>query len=67
LTRHGESEYNVKGRIGGDAELTDRGKEYALALADKMNAMSYDNLFVWTSMMRRTQQTAKHIKGTHER
>lgn len=27
LCRHGESELNVKGRIGGDSGLTSRGKE----------------------------------------
>jgi 6-phosphofructo-2-kinase len=34
LTRHGESEFNVKNRIGGDACLTERGKEYARGLAE---------------------------------
>lgn len=29
FSRHGESEYNVLGRIGGDADLSSRGKCYA--------------------------------------
>lgn len=29
ITRHGESQYNLKGWIGGDSHLTDRGKAYA--------------------------------------
>lgn len=29
FTRHGESEYNVLGRIGGDADLSSRGRNYA--------------------------------------
>lgn len=33
LTRHGESVFNLCGRIGGDSELSDRGMEYAKALA----------------------------------
>ncbi|KAI9099236.1 6-phosphofructo-2-kinase 1 [Phlyctochytrium arcticum] len=33
LTRHGESEYNVNGRIGGDPPLTPYGQRYADALA----------------------------------
>ncbi|KAI8818889.1 6-phosphofructo-2-kinase-domain-containing protein [Fimicolochytrium jonesii] len=33
LTRHGESEYNVSGQIGGDPPLTDLGRRYAKALA----------------------------------
>ncbi|EDO16719.1 hypothetical protein Kpol_1003p24 [Vanderwaltozyma polyspora DSM 70294] len=32
ITRNGESEYNVSGRIGGDSNLTKRGKKYATAL-----------------------------------
>ena len=34
FTRHGESLYNLEGRIGGNAPLTDAGKKYANALAD---------------------------------
>jgi hypothetical protein len=30
--QHGESQYNVDGKIGGDAELSPRGKEYAQLL-----------------------------------
>lgn len=30
LCRHGESDLNVKGRIGGDSGLTERGKEVML-------------------------------------
>jgi broad specificity phosphatase PhoE len=33
VSRHGESEYNVKGRIGGDSGLAPRGVEYARRLA----------------------------------
>jgi 6-phosphofructo-2-kinase len=33
ITRHGESEDNVTGRIGGNASLTPRGRKYAAALA----------------------------------
>ncbi|KAJ3129060.1 hypothetical protein HK098_002652 [Nowakowskiella sp. JEL0407] len=34
LTRHGESVYNLYGRIGGDPPLTEKGKRYAKALTD---------------------------------
>jgi broad specificity phosphatase PhoE len=34
FTRHGESEYNAQGKIGGDSPLTIAGEEYAHALAD---------------------------------
>ncbi|CUS24001.1 LAQU0S13e01068g1_1 [Lachancea quebecensis] len=33
ITRNGESEYNVQGKIGGDSNLTLRGKRYAQALS----------------------------------
>eukprot|EP00955_Chlamydomonas_euryale_P086428 364213-Chlamydomonas_euryale.AAC.4 len=34
LTRHGESEFNEKGLIGGDSGLSQRGHEYACMLPD---------------------------------
>lgn len=34
LTRHGQSEYNLLGKIGGDSGLTPAGKEYARRLAE---------------------------------
>lgn len=34
LTRHGQSEYNLLGKIGGDSGLTPAGVEYARRLAD---------------------------------
>lgn len=34
LTRHGESLMNLQGRIGGDSDLSERGREYAIALAE---------------------------------
>jgi len=34
LTRHGESEYNVQGRVGGDAPLSAAGRQYAKALVN---------------------------------
>ena len=34
LFQHGESKLNVQGRIGGDAELSERGEQYAKSLAE---------------------------------
>ena len=39
LTRHGESEFNVAGKIGGDSPLAPRGKEYADVLGTYFNAL----------------------------
>lgn len=62
FTRHGESEYNVLGRIGGDAVLSPRGQSYAHALAEHMNELGVQEpLSVWTSELRRTKQTAAEI------
>eukprot|EP00603_Paraphysomonas_imperforata_P009901 CAMPEP_0114476990 /NCGR_PEP_ID=MMETSP0104-20121206/15084_1 /TAXON_ID=37642 ORGANISM="Paraphysomonas imperforata, Strain PA2" /NCGR_SAMPLE_ID=MMETSP0104 /ASSEMBLY_ACC=CAM_ASM_000202 /LENGTH=544 /DNA_ID=CAMNT_0001651827 /DNA_START=14 /DNA_END=1648 /DNA_ORIENTATION=+ len=70
LTRHGQSEYNVVGRIGGDSGLSsDHGMNYAKKLAayveshvkkDKDGNAVPARLF--TSTMRRTIETAQFIK-----
>ncbi len=60
LSRHGESESNLAGRIGGDAPLTERGKEYAQALAAFVRKRS-SNPVVWTSTLQRTVATAAAI------
>lgn len=44
LCRHGESELNVKGRIGGDSGLTPRGKEvYAVSMCTVFSHLSFMN------------------------
>ena len=67
LTRHGESVYNLLGRIGGDAELSERGWEYAKALAKYISEQNIPRLRVWTSQLRRTAQTSEAIKAPQER
>ena len=34
FSRHGQSEYNRLGKIGGDSDLTEHGEAYALALGE---------------------------------
>ena len=58
LTRHGESEFNVAGRIGGDAPLSERGRAFAKKLAEHFAAMSPAPERVFTSTLRRTRETA---------
>ncbi|HVU00724.1 MAG TPA: 6-phosphofructo-2-kinase/fructose-2,6-bisphosphatase [Polyangiaceae bacterium] len=58
LTRHGESRFNVLGRIGGDAPLTERGSSYAHALASFIAARPAGSPVVWTSTLQRTIATA---------
>ncbi|KAI5786917.1 6-phosphofructo-2-kinase-domain-containing protein [Pyronema domesticum] len=63
LSRHGESQYNVEGKIGGDADLSVRGYAYAQALPELVAKSVGDaEITLWTSTMKRTIQTAHHLK-----
>jgi broad specificity phosphatase PhoE len=97
LTRHGQSEYNLLGKIGGDSGLTPAGVEYARRLAvfakeeiaknhnpegtnNHTNSSNNNNnndmvdgdqenkpqpqrpCRLWTSTLRRTQETAQFIQ-----
>ncbi|XP_061742069.1 6-phosphofructo-2-kinase/fructose-2,6-bisphosphatase 2-like isoform X1 [Nerophis ophidion] len=66
LCRHGESNHNVDGRIGGDAELSPRGKQFAHALCDFIEKHELSDLKVWTSQLRRTIQTAEELAVPYE-
>jgi broad specificity phosphatase PhoE/predicted kinase len=60
ITRHGESEWNVLGRIGGDSPLSPRGRAYAANLAAHVREHfgAASDLDLWTSTLRRTHETA---------
>ncbi|PWA29451.1 hypothetical protein CCH79_00017098 [Gambusia affinis] len=66
LSRHGESELNLVGRIGGDSGLSHRGAKFAAALGAYMCGQSISNLKVWTSHMKRTIQTAEALRVQYE-
>ncbi|KAJ3587046.1 hypothetical protein NHX12_013436 [Muraenolepis orangiensis] len=66
LCRHGESELNLLGRIGGDSGLSPRGQRYASALCSYMQGQSISDLKVWTSHMKRTIQTAEALGTQYE-
>jgi broad specificity phosphatase PhoE/predicted kinase len=61
LTRHGESTFNVAGRIGGDAPLSAEGRRYAHRLARAAAEGMAAEAVVWTSTLRRTVETAQII------
>ncbi|KAF7122089.1 hypothetical protein CNMCM5793_000044 [Aspergillus hiratsukae] len=64
LSRHGESEYNVTGKIGGDSNISPRGEAYALALPGllrKSGVPLNSKAVIWTSTLKRTIQTARHL------
>ncbi|MGH7271536.1 MAG: bifunctional nucleoside/nucleotide kinase/histidine phosphatase family protein [Polyangiaceae bacterium] len=65
LTRHGESEFNVLGRIGGDSALSLAGRGYALELGRVTRERAGVELVVWTSTHRRTIETADAIGLPH--
>ncbi|XP_054601976.1 6-phosphofructo-2-kinase/fructose-2,6-bisphosphatase 2 isoform X3 [Nothobranchius furzeri] len=66
LCRHGESQHNVEERIGGDSELSERGKQFATALKGFVNEHQLSDLKVWTSQLRRTIQTAEELDVPYE-
>lgn len=63
LTRHGESLYNVDGRIGGDSGLSPRGEAFASRLARWMDEQvpRASDLVVFTSTLVRTIDTARWL------
>ncbi|XP_060663573.1 6-phosphofructo-2-kinase/fructose-2,6-bisphosphatase 1 isoform X2 [Drosophila nasuta] len=67
LTRHGESEHNLSGLIGGDSNLSSRGHQYARALSSFISQQQIDGLRVWTSWMKRAIQTVADVKAPQER
>ncbi|MES1907599.1 MAG: hypothetical protein MHM6MM_000686 [Cercozoa sp. M6MM] len=71
LTRHGESLFNVEGRIGGDSSLSPRGQRYArklgLWMSQQPEAADPDEITVWCSTLRRTLQTATPLSRLSSR
>lgn len=62
ITRHGESINNIKGIIGGDCHITEKGIKYG----DFLNLFFKDNhnnsnITIWTSKLIRTIETASRI------
>ncbi|NXR09298.1 F262 bisphosphatase, partial [Semnornis frantzii] len=66
LCRHGESDYNLVGKIGGDSGLSPRGKQFAQALKKFIEEQDIADLKVWTSQLKRTIQTAESLGVTYE-
>uniref|UniRef100_A0A8C7TCS1 6-phosphofructo-2-kinase/fructose-2,6-bisphosphatase 2 n=1 Tax=Oncorhynchus mykiss TaxID=8022 RepID=A0A8C7TCS1_ONCMY len=66
LCRHGESEHNVEGRIGGDGMLSVQGKKFAGALKGFVEQHGLTDLKVWTSQLGRTIQTAEELGVPYE-
>ncbi|WFD27802.1 Fructose-2,6-bisphosphatase [Malassezia nana] len=62
MSRHGESQFNLEGKIGGDSDLSERGWAYARALPKLIHDhIGDEELTVWHSSLRRTGQTASFL------
>ena len=61
LTRHGQAEFNVVERIGGNTQLSELGRDYAKNLKSFYDEriVPHGRVEVWTSTLLRTQQTAE--------
>ncbi|XP_014348046.1 6-phosphofructo-2-kinase/fructose-2,6-bisphosphatase 2 isoform X1 [Latimeria chalumnae] len=66
LCRHGESEHNLHGKIGGDSGLSLQGKKFAQALREFIKEQKISDLKVWTSQLKRTIQTAEALGVPYE-
>ncbi|XP_036084098.1 6-phosphofructo-2-kinase/fructose-2,6-bisphosphatase 3 isoform X3 [Rousettus aegyptiacus] len=66
LCRHGESEHNLRGRIGGDSGLSSRGRKFASALSEFVEEQNLKDLKVWTSQLKSAIQTAEALQLPYE-
>ncbi len=63
LVRHGETEYNIAGRLGGDPVLTEQGQRQARALADHFRDKPVP--YIFTSTKRRSAEYAAPLMADH--
>lgn len=67
LTRHGQSEYNLSNKIGGNSSITSSGKKYANDLFEYINEKEdIDQIKIFTSELKRTQQTAGNFPNNNK-
>ena len=68
VTRHGESEFNLSQKIGGDPPLSEKGERYAEALAVFFHETYPPNthrLLVWSSELQRSVKTASYLSSRY--
>jgi len=65
FSRHGESQYNLEDRIGGDPDLSVKGREDAHRLALYIRTLPHkkEDMEIWTSKLKRTIQTAAELEA----
>lgn len=57
LTRHGQSEYNLLDKIGGNPGITNLGKQYSHKLYHYINELQLTDLIIYISTLKRTKET----------
>ncbi|KAI8895770.1 histidine phosphatase superfamily [Globomyces pollinis-pini] len=57
ISRHGESMFNLEGKIGGNSTLSPQGQLFAEKLPEVIKSVAGDDLVIWTSTLTRTIQT----------
>ena len=67
LSRHGQSEFNLENRIGGDPPLTERGRRFGRSLGEWFqDRVAKEPIKVWTSTLKRAQETTSYLGVTPE-
>ena len=62
LSRHGQSEYNLLDKIGGDSSISINGQKYAKSLFEYINSNeNIHEIKIYTSELKRTKETAKYF------
>ncbi len=61
FARHGESEDNIKDIIGGDSSLTEKGRQQAKELAEKLISENRKIVKLYCSSLKRSKETAEII------
>ncbi len=65
MTRHGESQFNIDGKIGGDPELSSLGRRFAESLMTFVEGnpdLPVNKLQIWSSTMKRARQTSNKLR-----
>ncbi|MGM5482068.1 MAG: bifunctional nucleoside/nucleotide kinase/histidine phosphatase family protein [Nanobdellota archaeon] len=60
LIRHGETKYNSQNRIGGDSDLTDKGKLQAEKISEYFSSIQVP--YIFTSFKKRAESASRIIK-----
>jgi 6-phosphofructo-2-kinase/fructose-2,6-biphosphatase 2 len=66
-SRHGESEYNLLAKLGGDSNLSEEGTKYSQALKEYITDLKSklppgEDIEIWTSTLKRTRQTVAPLQ-----